>query len=305
MSESDRLAAELRGGVFFGLTAYVLWGVFPVFFKLLESVAPTEVLLHRIVWAVPFGALIISLRSQWRDVAAAFSKPRMLAWLTLSALCITGNWFTYIWAVVNERIFETSLGYYINPLMYMLVGVVFFRERLRRAQVVAVALAALGVFVLTVQAGSLPWVSLTLAGLFTAYGVIRKQVAIAAMPGLFAETTLLFPIALGALAWLILGQHATFPAQATSVNLLLLLSGPVTVVPLLCFAIAARRLTLTTLGFMQFIAPTLQFMTGLYFGEVLTIGHIICFGCIWVAAGLFSFDAVRIGWRQRLALRSL
>jgi chloramphenicol-sensitive protein RarD len=294
VSETDPRARELRGGVLFGLAAYVLWGVFPVYFKLIDAVAPGEVLLHRIVWAVPFGALIISLRRQWSEVAGAVANPRVLAWLALSALCISGNWFVYIWAVVNERIFETSLGYYINPLMYVLVGVVFFGERLRPAQIAAVGLAASGVLVLTVQAGSLPWVSLALPGLFTAYGVIRKQVAIAAMPGLFAETTLLFPIALGALLWLMIGGGASFPAPDVPTNLLLFLAGPVTVFPLLFFAIAARRLSLTTLGFMQFIAPTLQFMTGIYFGEPLTPGHLVCFACIWSAVLLFSADALRV-----------
>ncbi|MEM9759616.1 MAG: EamA family transporter RarD, partial [Pseudomonadota bacterium] len=271
---------------------------------LIDTVPPTEVLLHRIVWSIPVGAVILSLRSQWRELFEALRRPRVLAWLTLSAFVISGNWFLYIWAVINDRIFETSLGYYINPLIYVLAGVVFFRERLRRAQLAAVVLATIGVLILTLQSGSLPWVSLSLAVLFTAYGVIRKQVAIGAMPGLFAETTLLFPMAFAGLVWLMLDQQAYFPAQDSTANVLLLLAGPFTVVPLLFFAVAARRLSLTTVGFMQFLAPTLQFMTGLYYGEQLTAAHLVCFAFIWLAVALFSYDAILAGRRQRRALEN-
>ncbi len=303
MTETVHSEAELRSGVLAGLGAYVFWGVFPIYFKLIDTVAPTEVLMHRVIWAVPFGALILSLRGQWTELFAALRRPRVLAWLTLSSLIISANWFVYIWAVINDHIFETSLGYYINPLIYVLAGVVFFGERLRRAQLAAVALATIGVLILTIHGGTLPWVSLSLAILFTAYGVIRKQVAIGAMPGLFAETTLLFPLAFAALLWLMLGQQASFPAPEVSANVLLLLAGPFTVLPLLFFAVAARRLSLTTLGFMQFLAPTLQFLVGVYYGEVLTTAHLVCFAFIWLAVALFSYDALLAGRRQGRALR--
>ncbi|MFK8042343.1 EamA family transporter RarD [Congregibacter sp.] len=302
MTPADRQAAELRSGIFFGLAAYGLWGVFPIYFKLIEAVTPSEVLLHRIVWAVPFGALIITLRKQWSEVIGAFRDPRVIGWLALSALCISGNWFVYIWGVVNERIFEASLGYYINPLMYVAVGVLFFGERLRRAQLVAVVLAALGVVVLSVQGSGLPWVSLALAGLFTAYGIIRKRVAIAAMPGLFAETALLFPLASVGLLWLVLNHRTEFGGADVTTTALLLLSGPITVFPLLFFAVAARRLTLTTVGFMQFLAPTMQFGVAVYFGEPLTIPKLICFGFIWAAVIVFSVDALWTG-RKKLPVR--
>ncbi|WP_439102982.1 EamA family transporter RarD [Congregibacter sp.] len=298
MTPADQHAAELRSGIFFGLAAYGLWGVFPLYFKLIETVTPTEILLHRIVWAVPFGALIITLRKQWSDVVSAFRDPRMIAWLALSALCISGNWFVYIWGVVNERIFEASLGYYINPLMYVAVGVMFFGERLRRAQLLAVLFATIGVLVLSVQGSGLPWVSLSLAALFTAYGIIRKRVAIAAMPGLFAETALLFPLAGAGLLWMMLSQRAEFAGAGAATNTLLLLSGPITVFPLLFFAVAARRLTLTTIGFMQFLAPTMQFLIAMYFGEALTTPRMICFGFIWAAVIVFSVDALHTARKQ-------
>lgn len=291
--------AEVRSGVAFGLIAYTLWGLFPVYFKWIEAVAPTEVLVHRIVWAVPFGALIIAARNQWADVKRALTHRKMLFWLAMAALCISVNWLIYIWAIQNERIFESSLGYYINPLMYVAVGVIALGERLRKLQSWAVALAFIGVAYLTISGGVFPWVAISLALLFTGYGVIRKQIVIGAMPGLFVETLVLFPLAFGWLAWLMAQQQASFAADGpSSLSLLLMLAGPITVVPLLLFAIAARRLTLTSIGFMQFLAPTLQFCTGLYYGEELTTPHLVCFACIWVAVILFSLDAVRKGRKK-------
>ena len=280
-----------REGVLAALVAYILWGVFPVYFKLVQAVPPTEVLAHRIIWAVPFGALILHVRRQWPEVREALVDPGKLFWLALAALFISANWFIYIWAVQQEEVLQASLGYYINPLMYVLVGVLFLKERLRRPQLVSVLLAAIGVSYLTIRGGQFPLVALSLALLFTLYGVIRKQVAVGAMPGLFIETLLLFPFALGWLAWLMLSQRAEFASAGTSMSLLLALAGPLTVVPLLMFAIAARRLTLTVIGFMQFIAPTLQFIVGIFYGEVLTPAHLVCFGCIWAAVAIFSIDA--------------
>ena len=290
--------AEARSGVLAGLIAYSLWGVFPVYFKWIESVAPLEVLTHRVVWAVPFGLLIIIARRQFGDVRRALTHRGMLLWLGLAAVCIAANWLIYIWAVQNDRIFQASLGYYINPLMYVLVGVVVFGERLRRLQVLAVILAAIGVGYLAFRGGAMPWAALGLASLFTAYGVIRKRVVIGAMPGLFVETLLLLPFALAWLGWMLLQGTASFGSTGPGMAALLALGGPITVIPLLLFAIAARRLTLTTIGFMQFLAPTLQFGTGLYYGETLTTAHLVCFSCIWMAVAFFSFDALRAGRKK-------
>lgn len=299
MSASDSADRdETRSGIVAGLIAYSLWGVFPVYFKIIESVAPTEVLAHRIVWAVPFGALILLFRRQWPEVRRALTDRTTVSWLGLSALFITVNWFIYIWAVQNERIFETSLGYYINPLMYVFVGVLFFGERLRSLQLAAVIFASVGVLVLTLSGGTFPWVAISLAVFFTAYGVIRKRVAIGAMPGLFVETVLLFPFAMVWMTWLLVAGQASFGTQDMSLAMLLLAAGPITVVPLLLFAVAARRLPLTMIGFMQFLAPTLQLLTGIYYGEKLTTAHQICFGLIWVAVILFSVDAIRAGRKK-------
>lgn len=292
--------SEARSGVLIGLLAYFMWGVFPVYFKWIASVAPLEVLGHRVLWAVPFGAIIIFARRQWPEVRMALVDRAMLAWLALAALCISLNWLIYIWAVQNDRIFETSLGYYINPLMYVGVGVALLGERLRRLQIVAVVLASFGVLFLAVSGGAFPWVALSLAVLFTAYGVIRKQIAIGAMPGLFIETLLLFPIAAIWIAWLVATQKASITAGDSGLSALLILGGPITVLPLLFFAIAAKRVTLTTIGFLQFLAPTLQFFTGIYYGEQLTTAHIVCFGSIWAAVLFFSYDALMAGKKKPL-----
>jgi chloramphenicol-sensitive protein RarD len=272
-----------------------MWGLFPIYFVWTSSVAPLEVLGHRILWAVPFGALIISLRGQWREVSGALVDRSKLSWLALAAASITVNWLTYIWAIQQERIFETSLGYYINPLIYVAVGVLFFGERLRRLQGIAVALAAIGVLILTLSGDAFPWVALVLGTSFTLYGVIRKQVVIGAMPGLFIETLMLLPFAAIWITWLVAQGGASITAGDSRLSMLLILGGPMTVLPLMFFALAARRLPLTIIGFMQFLAPSVQFMIGVYYGEPLTVPHIVCFGCIWAAVIAFSYDALRRG----------
>jgi chloramphenicol-sensitive protein RarD len=268
-----------------------LWGVLPIYFKIVETVPATEVLVHRVLWAVPFGLPIVLLRHQWPEVRAALGNARTLGWLSLSAGLIAVNWLIYIWAVQNQQIFQASLGYYINPLMYVLVGVVFFGERLRRLQTAAVVLAAAGVAVLTLSGGRFPLISLTLATSFTIYGVIRRRVVIGGMPGLFIETLVLLPAAAVYLLWLTSRGAAVFGAGDFAMSGKLMLAGPLTVVPLLCFALAARRLRLSTIGVLQFIAPTLQFAVGLAYGEPLTGAHIVCFSLIWTAVTAFCFDA--------------
>jgi chloramphenicol-sensitive protein RarD len=291
-------SSDVRDGVIAGLAAYLMWGVLPVYFKTVGSVDPLEVLVHRVIWAVPFGAMILMARRQWPEVRRALTHSRMLRWLSLSALFIGLNWFVYIWAIQDERIFETSLGYYINPLTNMLVGVMFLGERLRRFQLLAVVLATIGVLVLTISGGQVPWVALFLALSFTVYAVIRKKVVIGGMPGLFVETILLLPFAMAWFVYISASGLTMFVTGGSNLTFWLLMAGPVTALPLLCFALAARRLPLTTLAFMQFLAPTLQFLTGIYYGEQLTTAHWICFGFIWVAVMIFSLDAVKAGTKK-------
>ncbi|MEO1248120.1 MAG: EamA family transporter RarD [Pseudomonadota bacterium] len=298
MTDPEPGSAGLGDGVLPGLFAYLVWGVLPVYFKLTEHVDVLEVLAHRIVWAVPLGALILLFRRQWPDVRRAFLNARSFFWLFLAAAFIGLNWCIYIYAVQQDQVFQASLGYYINPLMYVAIGVMFLGESLRRLQRVSIALAAVGVLVLTVSYGELPWIALALGLTFTAYGVIRKQIPVGAMPGLFIETLLLLPLAAAWLVWITANDASSFTTVSRGTDFLLLLSGPLTVIPLLCFAVAARKLTLTTIGFMQFIAPTLQFLIGVAYGELLTTAHLVCFAFIWTAVGLFSFDVVQANRRQ-------
>jgi len=286
---------DTRDGFISALICYLIWGLLPIYFVFVSAVAPLEVLLHRIVWAVPFGALIIFSRRQWPEVRKALAHRAMLSWLAVAALFIAINWYVYIYAIQNNQIFQGSLGYYINPLVYVLIGVMFLGERLRALQTAAVVIAAIGVLVLTFSGGQFPTIALTLAFSFSVYGVIRKRIVIGAMPGLFVETILLLPIAMAWLGWMIYTGQSTFGSEGVGITTLLVLAGPITVVPLLFFALAARRLPLSTIGFMQFLAPTLQFCVGLYYGEQLTVPSMICFACIWVAVILFSTDALRAG----------
>ncbi len=295
MSGNETVSAEkqTRDGIISALISFSLWGVFPLYFIVVIEVSALEVLAHRIIWAVPFGALIIHLRHQWPDVIAAVKHRRTLIYLTLSALVITSNWLVYIWAVQLEQINQASLGYYINPLLFALAGVVIFGERLRPAQTAAVILAAIGVGYLTFSGGEFPTIAVFLGTAFVIYGIIRKQVVVGGMPGLFIETVVLLPVALGYLLWIMLAGEAAFSTRDPSMAGILLLAGPFTVIPLLFFALAARRLNLSTIGMMHFIAPTLQFIIAVMNGEELTTAHIICFSLIWLAVTLFCIDAWR------------
>ncbi len=285
-------------GIISAFIAFFMWGIFPLYFVVVKHVPANEVLAHRIIWAVPFGALIIHLRHQWPEVVAALKHRRTFMYLTLSAILITSNWLVYIWAVQLEQINQASLGYYINPLLFALAGVVIFGERLRMAQTAAIVLAASGVLILTFRGGEFPAIAVFLGVVFAIYGIIRKQVVVGGMPGLFIETLVLLPIALVYLVWIMLAGEAAFSPGEPGLAGILMLAGPLTVLPLLFFALAARRLNLTTVGMMQFIAPTLQFVIAVIYGEELTPAHIVCFSLIWLAVILFSVDA----WRTNRTL---
>jgi chloramphenicol-sensitive protein RarD len=297
-SATDPKDKATNAGLIAAIAAFVIWGVFPVYFKLTDSVGPIEILSHRVIWSVVFGSMVIQWRRQWPEVWAALVNFKTLRFLLLATICIAMNWGFYIWAVQNDLIFQASLGYYINPLIFVVIGMVFLGEKLSRLKLFAVILACIGVAILTVYGGEFPWVSLILACSWTGYAVIRKQVDVGAMPGLFVETLCLFIPALAYLAYLYsIGSLALFNAE-WDLKALLVLAGPITVIPLIAFTFAAKRLTLITLGFLQFIGPTLQFCMGLLYGEVLTPAHILCFGFIWTAVIIFVFDGYRASRRQ-------
>ena len=290
---NDPKNSDGKAGLIAGIIAYTIWGVFPVYFVLTRAVPATEMVAHRVLWSVPFGLLIILLRRQLPDIWAALKKPKTIALLALAAVSLAINWGIYIWAIQHDQIFQGSLGYYINPLIYVLVGVVFFQDKLSRLQGLSILMALIGVLILTLYGGVFPIISFLLAISFTSYGVIRKQVEIGAMPGLFIETILMIIPALVFMAWLSKTGQLQFGQLGSQTDMLLILAGPITVLPLLAFAFAARRMTLSTLGILQYIGPTLQFGCGLYFGEAFTLAHALCFGFIWVGIIIYSYDALR------------
>ncbi|MDJ0759653.1 MAG: EamA family transporter RarD [Woeseiaceae bacterium] len=284
-----------------GLTAYFLWGVLPLYLIAISDVPALEVLAHRVLWAVPFGALIITARKQWGEVRVALTHRLVFMVLVAAAGMISINWLVYIYAVQSAQVFQASLGYYINPLIFVAVGMLFFGEHLRALQKLAVLLAAAGVMILTVSGGQFPTIAMVLAISFTIYSIIRKKALVGAMPGLFVETLILLPFAIAWLVYMSVQGEAVFPVATLDMQLLLIMAGPITVVPLLCFAIAARRLRMATVGFMQFLAPSLQFLIGYLHGESLSLPHLVCFLFIWAAVIAFSTDALRNSRRPRIA----
>ncbi|GAA3702999.1 EamA family transporter RarD [Sphingomonas cynarae] len=287
------MARGMNRGLWLGAGAYILWGLLPLYLKLLTGVPAVQVLAHRVVWSLLLLAIVVLVLGRLRTVRAA-ARGRTLALLGASATLIAINWLTYIWAVQHAHVLEASLGYFINPLVNVALGVAVLGERVSRVQRVAVGIAAAGVLVMALSGGGAIWISLVLAVSFGLYGLIRKVAAIDALGGLTIETLLLAPLSLVVLAYAGAAGNAAF-GQERSADLLLILAGPVTAAPLLLFAAAARRLTLATLGLLQYLGPTLQFAEAvLIFGEPLRPVHIVTFAAIWTGCALYAWDA----WRQ-------
>jgi chloramphenicol-sensitive protein RarD len=286
-------AAHPRTGFVLGLLAYGLWGVLPIYFKALAAVPPVDIVAHRVLWSLPFLLLIIALSRGWRKVRAALVQPRTFWTLAVSALLIGGNWLLYVYAVTSGHILASSFGYYLNPLANVLLGRFVLKERLGRLQWIAVAIAAAGISVLAAGAVGQLWISLTLCVTFALYGLLRKIVPADAVTGLGVETAVLFP---AAIAWLGTGALASRPVMGSEPmeTGLLLLAGIVSTTPLLLFTAAARRLPYSTLGMLQFLAPTLQFLIAvLIYGERFTMAHAIAFTAIWISLVLYVIALVR------------
>ena len=284
----------MHAGIVYAALAFVWWGLFPLYFRIVTTVGAAEVLAHRVVWCLVFLAVLLSWRRQWGWLAQVLRRPKVLAAFAASALLIGANWLTYIWAVLHGHVLESSLGYFITPLVNVLLGMSLLHERLRRTQWVALAIAALGVLWLTVQAGRPPWIALALAITFGAYGLMRKIAALGALEGLTLETLLLAPLALLVLGIGIRDGSASFPAPDLLTNLWMIALGPITAVPLLLFAAGARRLSMATLGIVQYIGPSIQFALGVtVFHEPFSATRLLGFGCIWLALVIYSLD----GWR--------
>jgi len=286
------MSQSLRFGFLCCLGCYTIWGVLPLYFRALDHISPAEILAHRIIWSVPTGLILIIIARNWDQLRAALTRKHIM-WLTASALLIGINWLTYIWAVSEERVMEAGLGYYINPLVNVLIGSVFFAERLRPAQWTAVAIAAAGVAVMTLALGYLPWVSLILCFSFAFYSVIRKQVQVDSRAGFIVEASILAPLALLWMGWF-LGQPDGRIMGGGGLDIpLLLLSGPLTAIPLILFAMAAKRLRLSTIGMMQYLGPTLiLFISVVIFKEEFVQSHAIAFALIWTALIVFTIDSL-------------
>ncbi|CAN5435199.1 EamA family transporter RarD [soil metagenome] len=292
-------AREQRSALIAGFAAFGFWGIIPVYWKLVRTVPASEILAHRFVWTTSFLVCLLTWQKRWPDVAAVIRSRRALLYCLASGTAISCNWFMFIWAVNANRVLETSLGYFMTPLVNVGFGALFLRERLTRLQLAAVILAVLGVLNLTFGYGRFPWIAIGLCISWGIYGLLRKASHTAAIPGLFLETTLLLPVAIAYL-FLLHSKEALFFGRAHWIeSLILISSGLVTGLPLVWFGHAARYLRLTTIGFMQYLAPSGTFFLGVFlYHEPFTRAHLITFTLIWVALAIFTFEMVRL-WRSR------
>jgi chloramphenicol-sensitive protein RarD len=290
-------------GLAYAFGAFFAWGIAPIYFKAVKSVPALEVASHRALWSMLLLCGLVVVGKRLPQLRALISQPRLLGICAVTTVLITGNWLLFIWAVNEGRMLEASLGYFINPLVNVLLGVLFFKESLNRPQLAAVILAGIGVLLLVFAHGHLPIVSLSLAVSFGLYGLIRKKFQLDPVVGLLVETSLLTPFALGFLVWKASGGEGAFGTGGATITLLLIASGVVTAVPLVWFTEGAQRLRLSTLGLMQYIAPTGQFLLAvLVYGEPFTRTHAVTFAFIWASLAIYSADALLSARRQRQAL---
>jgi chloramphenicol-sensitive protein RarD len=287
-------AAVRRQGVILGLFCYIVWGFFPVYFKAVQVVPPLEMVSHRIVWSLAFLLILVVWKGMWQEILSVLKRPKALAALTASTLLIATNWLVFIFAVSSGEVLQSSLGYFINPLVSVLLGFLFLKERLERPQWISLFLAATGVLYLALEYGRVPWISLLLALSFGLYGLIRKALHVEPLVGLTVETLLLAPIALFYIVSLNRSGTGIFLASSRNLDLLIPMAGVVTAIPLLMFAAAAKKLRLATIGFLQYITPTIHFILAVTaYGEIFTRTHLVSFSLIWSGLALYSLHAYR------------
>ncbi|RCS23194.1 EamA family transporter RarD [Phyllobacterium salinisoli] len=290
--ERPPMSNDVRGFVF-ALSAFLMWGFLPLYMKLVTHIPASEVVAHRIIWSVPVAAILLFLMGRTADITAALRSPRTLMMACITAGLITFNWGIYVWAISVDRALETALGYYINPLINVVLGALFLKERLNRAQMVAVGLALAAVVLLTVKAGGLPWVSLALALSFGFYGFLRKTLPIGPSQGFMLEVLILSVPALGYIIWLIGSGQDHFAAGNGWNVFILLMAGPVTAVPLICYAFGAKLLRYTTIGIMQYIGPTIIFLIAVFwFREPFSTVQFIAFGLIWAGLAIYTWSSI-------------
>jgi chloramphenicol-sensitive protein RarD len=289
----------MKRGIWYAVAAYTLWGVFPIYIKWLQSVPPVEILAHRVVWSLLFVTALLTFQHHWSWLRTLRADPAILVRFVATATVVSINWGIYIWAITSDRVVDASLGYFINPLVNVLLGALVLHERLRRMQWAAVAVAAFGVLWLTVQAGTLPWIGLVIAVSFGTYGLLRKTAPLGSLEGLTLETSLLFPLAFGYLFWLALHGQNTFIETSTTIRWLLVAAGPATAVPLLLFAAGARRIPLSLLGLLQYIGPSLQLMLGVWlYHEPFAPAKMMGYALIWAALALYTAETLWRTWRR-------
>ncbi len=293
----------MSSGILYGLSAYVLWGMFPLFFKQLQAASAIEVVLHRMVWSLVFVLIVLAVLRRWNWLGDVRRSPALLGKFAVSALLLAGNWLSYVWAVNNGHVLDASLGYFILPLINVALGFIFLHERPRKAQWVAFALAATGVLWMAVQSGHVPWLALLIAMTFGFYGLMRKTATLGALEGMSLETMLLAPLAVVALLWAgPSGPGSQWPAHDAHTWLFFLLSGPVTAIPLLLFAAGARRVPLSTMGFLQYITPSILALMGVFlYGETFAGPRAVGFVFIWVALLLYTAEGLWAGRRAAAA----
>ncbi|HEY1874775.1 MAG TPA: EamA family transporter RarD [Steroidobacteraceae bacterium] len=289
-------------GLAAGGAAFALWGLFPVYFHSLSGVPALQIIAHRIVWSAVFLVAWMAVRGELGLLSATFARPALLARLALTALLISGNWLVWVWSVTHNHIVDSSLGYYINPLVNVLLGVIVLRERMNRAQWLSIGLAALAVLYLALLAGRPPWIAGTLALCFSLYGLVRKIISVDALPGLTTETLLLMPFAVGYLGWCELAGKGASDTAGPAIAALLIGSGLITAIPLFLFAYGARALPYSTVGVLQYITPTLQLLCGVaLYHESFGAAEAAGFALLWVALLIYAADGL---WKARVAARS-
>lgn len=294
----------MNRGIIYAIGAYTLWGILPIYWKALQNVPAAEILSHRMAWSLIFVAVLLAYQNRWQWLTVARKSPRILLTFLATASILALNWFIYIWAVNAGYIVETSLGYFINPLINVLLGFIFLGERVRLWQGVAIGIALTGVLYLTLSYGALPWIALTLGFSFAIYGLLRKTASLNSLEGLSLETALLFFPALAYLIYLEWVGRAAFGHVDPMTTSLLAFSGVATALPLLLFAAAARRITLTTLGVLQYMAPSMQFLLGVFvYGESFSPARMVGFGLIWLALIIYSAEGLNQGRKNRTALQ--
>lgn len=297
---------DLLIGTWYGIAAYTLWGVLPIYWKLVDHVPSSEVLAHRIFWSLIFMAIILLLANRWQsfivELKTIFINKKLLLGVALASILISINWFTYIFAVTQEQIVEASLGYYINPLVSVLLGIIVLKERLSMWQIISFSLAAIGVVIMTIYVGSLPWLALILAVSFGFYGLVKKMANLGAITGLTIETLLVAPIALIYISIIQVSGNGSFMTVDLSTTSLLIMAGVATALPLLFFASSARRVPLSMIGFLQYIAPTISLIIGVFlYKEPFSGAHLLAFTFIWIALTIFTLS--RTKWMKEIESR--